>query len=134
MHLKIKILLPETFVQWHLMELMQLYSIDWLISQVDVFVTQVFFSVIRDNRTQSVNGRLFVSRVSLVSLSAQLSITKTPKNSRHVLVLSFPPHTINAISEPHRSGLFNSAKQKVIPRQLKKQKCNWYETFIPTFA
>lgn len=75
-----------------------------------------------------------VSRVSLVSLSAQLSITKTPKNSRHVLVLSFPPHTINAISEPHRSGLFNSAKQKVIPRQLKNQKCNWYETFIPTFA
>ena len=59
MHLKIKILLPKTFVQWHLMELMQLYSIDWLISQVDVFVTQVFFSVIRDNRTQSVNGRLF---------------------------------------------------------------------------
>ena len=64
----------------------------------------------------------------------KLSIAKTPKNSRHVLVLSSPPHAINAISEPHRSGLFKSAKQKVIPIQMKKQKCSWYETFILAFA
>lgn len=49
------------------MELMQLYSIDWLISQVDVFVTQVFFSVIRDNRTQSVNGRLFWKKTRIIN-------------------------------------------------------------------
>lgn len=49
------------------MELMQLYSIDWLISQVDVFVTQVFSSVIRDNRTQSVNGRLFWKKTRIIN-------------------------------------------------------------------
>ena len=49
------------------MELMQLYSIDWLISQVDVFVTQVFFSVIRDNRTQSVNVRLFWKKTRIIN-------------------------------------------------------------------
>lgn len=49
------------------MELMQLYSIDWLISQVDVFVTQVFFSVIRDNRAQSVNGRLFWKKTRIIN-------------------------------------------------------------------